>query len=216
MSSVSLSSLDSFVAEHSLLQHPFYLKWSRGELTLEELRVYALEYFHLAASIPSIVERILERIPASHENMRGHIEENLAEEKEHTDLWKRFARSLGISNEELMTTPPSADVQEAIASLQALAEKSFDDGIIAMYAFECELAKIAETKKEGLTKFYNLTSEDAHIYFDEHLKEEEHLKVWRQVQVDAARAVPTAGASVAAQHKVLDAVCHACNIPLHC
>ena len=41
--------LDSKIADHNLLDHPFYQAWSTGELPLEALRSYAREYgvFHL-------------------------------------------------------------------------------------------------------------------------------------------------------------------------
>jgi pyrroloquinoline quinone (PQQ) biosynthesis protein C len=81
-----------------------------------------------------------------------------------------------------------------------------------MYSMEAELPKIAKTKKEGLCAWYNLSSEDAQIYFDEHLKEEEHLKVWRSAAVDAARSQTIAKKSLQAQNKVLDGVCELCGI----
>jgi pyrroloquinoline quinone (PQQ) biosynthesis protein C len=81
-----------------------------------------------------------------------------------------------------------------------------------MYALEAELPKIAATKKEGLSAWYNLKSEDAHIYFDEHLKEEKHLEVWRKMKVSAGIATPSANVSLDAQHKVLDAVCDLAGI----
>ena len=103
----------------------------------------------------------------------------------------------------------------ACRDLEALAEKSLEDGMVGVYAFECELPTIAATKKQGLTDFYGLTSEDAHVYFDEHLLEEKHLQVWRSFSVSDA-AVASAEASLVAQNKVLDGVCESCVIPLHC
>ncbi|PIR53320.1 hypothetical protein COU76_01675 [Candidatus Peregrinibacteria bacterium CG10_big_fil_rev_8_21_14_0_10_49_10] len=57
-----------------------------------------------------------------------------------------------------------------------------------------------------MCRFYGLTGEDAHIYFDEHLKEQDHLNVW--LTVDVSPEVESAvDASLANQNKVLDAVC---------
>jgi pyrroloquinoline-quinone synthase len=123
---------------------------------------------------------------------------------------------VGVTEEELRAYEPSQKTKDAIQSLLAQAAKSFDDGVITMYAFECELAKIAQTKKEGLLAFYGLTSSDAHAYFDEHVKEEEHLKVWRQIPVASDDIAAKASVSIDAQHKVLDAVCDACGISMVC
>ena len=37
--------LDARIAKYDLLCHPFYKAWSAGELTREDLREYALDYY---------------------------------------------------------------------------------------------------------------------------------------------------------------------------
>ena len=209
---VNLSTFDSLIASRSLLQHPFYVKWSKGELTLEDLRVYAKEYYHLAQRVPGIVERVRDRAQVERPDMVPMIEENITEETEHIELWERFANSLDISLEELQNYQPSATVRSAVDSLEETASESFAAGVAAVYALECELPAIAQTKKEGLCDFYNLTSEDAHCYFDEHLGEEKHLAVWRAVEVDPAIGEQATQRSVDAQNKVLDGVCEVAGI----
>ncbi|MDO8648250.1 MAG: iron-containing redox enzyme family protein [Candidatus Peregrinibacteria bacterium] len=211
---ITLSSLDPQIAARSLLKHPFYLAWSKGELTIEDLRVYAKEYFHLVERIPGIVARIKER--ETDAARREMIAQNEQEEREHIVLWKRFAKSLGVTEVELTAHVASAKTEQAIASLERIAEEGLEEGIVAMYALELELPAIAKTKKEGLCSYYNLASEDALAYFDEHEKEEEHLKVWRGYPVRESAAERASDASVSAQHQVLDAVCEACGISTVC
>lgn len=208
----TLAVFDDLIAERSLLKHPFYVKWSKGELTMDDMNIYAKEYFHLASKIPGIVERVKVRATEQSPEMQAMIQENMEEEQEHVDLWKRFANSLGISNEELEAYQPSQTVQDAVNALEEVAEGTFEDGIAAMYALEKELPDIAATKKEGLCEYYGLESEDAHIYFDEHLKEEKHIQVWLSVQVDDAQAEAAVSKSLDAQNKVLDAVCEVAGI----
>lgn len=212
---IFLSTLDTLIAQHSLLKHPFYVKWTKGELTMEDMKVYAKEYFHLARSVPGIVERIRVRAMEQRPDMVPFVEENMREEQEHVELWKRFAKSMGISERELLAYRPSALVCEAVGELEALADGTFAEGAVTMYAMELQLPAIASTKKEGLVDFYGLTSEDAHCYFDEHLNEETHLQTWRKVGAPA-NAGAVAKASMAAQNKVLDAVCEVAGISCHC
>lgn len=215
--STSLTVLDPLIQSKSLLTHYFYAqKWNMGKLTKEELQIYAKEYFHLAKSVPGIVSSVRERALERRPDLISHIDENIAEETEHIGLWKRFARSLDVSEQELESYEPTQAVKDAVATLQELAEGTFEDGVTAMYAMELTLPEIAQSKKDGLVQFYGLTSEDAHIYFDEHLNEEEHFGVWRQVAVDAVRAQEVAEKSLAAQHKVLDGVCEACGMDMVC
>lgn len=211
---VSLSTLDDLIAEKSLLKHPFYVRWSMGELTLPELQVYAKEYYHLVRAVPGVVARVQTHTAGT--AFADRMQENFREETEHIALWERFASSLGVTKEDLLAHTPSADVVMAVRRLEELAEQSLEQGVVAMYALERELAAIAQTKKEGLLRYYGLTSEDAHAYFDEHLREEKHLEVWRSMEVDGVMAAHTANASLDAQNLVLDGVCHAAGIPLHC
>lgn len=209
-----LSALDPLIASKSLLKHPFYVAWSKGELTLDHLRTYAKEYFHLVERVPGIVARVSVRV--ADQNLKNRIRENMVEEAEHVELWKRFAKSLGISEQELLDHQPSAKVQAAVSSLETLAEQGMEQGIVGMYAMEAELPAIAATKKDGLCTFYGLDSQDAHVYFDEHLKEEEHLQVWRAFEVDHTIAQSAATTSLTAQNQVLDAVCEECGISMVC
>jgi pyrroloquinoline-quinone synthase len=208
----SVATFDSLIADMSLLKHPFYQKWSKGELTKKDLQIYAKEYFHLVDRIPGIVERVRVRADERNHPLAGMIEKNRIEEQEHVTLWKRFAKSLGISERELAMHKPSPTVTAAVMKLEQLADGTFEDGVVTMYSLEAELPKIAKTKKEGLCDWYNLSSEDAQIYFDEHLKEEAHLQVWRGVEIDAVRLKNTARASLQAQNQVLDGVCELCGI----
>ncbi len=209
-----LSTLDPFIASRSVLRHPFYLKWSAGELTMDDMRVYAKEYFHLVSRIPGIVAAVAGRIDDP--SLKSQVEQNAAEETEHVELWKRFARSVGVSDQELSDYEPSALARAAVSKLEERAAAGVEEGIVAMYALERELPAIAETKKRGLEEFYGLTSEDAHIYFDEHLKEEQHLDVWRSFDLRGDDLLDAAGVSLDAQHQVLDAVCQVAGIEYHC
>lgn len=216
---VPLTAFDPLVRSRSLLTHFFYAqKWNKGELTPDNLRTYAKEYFYLVKRIPGIVARVRDRAIERGYDDAGSIERNILEEQEHVELWKRFGHSLGLSDQEIGSHEPSPTVREAVSELEALAEGSFEDGVACMYALELDLPEIACSKKEGLCKFYGLNEDnkDAHVYFDEHLGEEAHLQVWRRVSIEPLRARNVIARSLAAQHKILDGVCDACGLAMVC
>jgi pyrroloquinoline-quinone synthase len=210
----SLSSLDPLIKSRSLLKHPFYVKWEKGELTLDDLRTYAKEYFHLVERVPGIVARV--RVRVQDPLLRVRLELQEQEEFMHVELWKRFARSLGVSARELLTHEPSQKVRAAVKCLEELVAEGLEEGVAALYAFERELPEIARTKKEGLLRFYGLSSEDAHVYFDEHLEEERHLASWRSIPLSHEGAREAAEVSLTAQNQILDAVCERCGISMAC
>ncbi|MEK7137845.1 MAG: iron-containing redox enzyme family protein [Patescibacteria group bacterium] len=207
------STIESEVEKHSLLRHPFYLAWSAGKLTREQLAGYAKEYYFLAKNVPAVMEAIKENLPKNASDAtRVTFAKHAEEEREHIELWERFATSLGVSEKELEAYEPTGTVKEAVASIVEAASEGFEEGIAAMYAFECDLPAISESKIDGLIKFYGLRSEDAHAYFEEHLREEQHLCFWRDLlrKVPSGKisaAVNAARATVSAQNRVLDGVC---------
>ncbi len=44
--------LERRIAKYDLLCHPFYKAWVAGDLTRDDLREYALDYYHHVAAFP--------------------------------------------------------------------------------------------------------------------------------------------------------------------
>ncbi|MAE68659.1 MAG: iron-containing redox enzyme family protein [Candidatus Peribacteraceae bacterium] len=220
MSTIPLTQLDEFINANGLLTHYFYAqKWNNGELTKEDLALYAKEYFHMAKAVPGIVSRVKDRAKErGFTDLIADIERNIVDETDHIELWKRFSSSLGITEKELEEYEPHDLTKEAVRDMEELADGSFEDGVTAMYAMELTLPEVSQTKKDGLCKHYDLpeSNEDAHVYFDEHLNEENHFSVWRKISVDPFHGMQVTKSSLKAQHKVLDGVCDVCGFCISC
>lgn len=207
-----VSAIESEVQKHSLLQHPFYIMWSKGMLTKEQLSGYAKEYYYAAKHVPNVMEAIRVNLPKNLSSQtRDTFAKQTEEEREHIELWERFASALGVTEGELEAYEPTDTVKEAVASIIEAAEEGFEQGVAAMYAFECDLPAISQSKIDGLIAFYGLRSDDAHAYFEEHLREEKHLCFWRELlkKFPASKmpsALLAAKSTVSAQNKVLDGV----------
>jgi pyrroloquinoline-quinone synthase len=207
-----VNAIEQLVAERSLLKHPFYLAWSAGKLTREQLAGYAKEYYFAVRHVPVVMEAIERNLPRDAGiPVRETFARQADEEREHIELWERFASALGVTEEDLENYEPSETVKEAVASIVEAASEGLEEGIAAIYAFECDLPAISKSKIEGLRKFYGLNSQDAHAYFEEHLHEEQHLCFWRSLlrQVapeKASSCLQAAMMTVTAQNRVLDGV----------
>lgn len=149
-----LDALDAIIAERHMLQHPFYQLWNRGELTLEQLRQYALEYYHQVYHFPTFVSATHARC-ADDMAVRQMLLENLMEEEHgennHPELWRRFGDALGITRQEMATRQYLPHTRKSVEILRELA---FDPnpavGLAALYAYESQIPEVAATKIEGL------------------------------------------------------------------
>src|SRR5512132_3440961 len=98
--------IDQEVEKKSLLKHPFYKMWSNGELSLNQLQGYSLEYFQLVKVVPEMVNNIKSKLQGS--KLKSIIEESHTEESSHIDPWIRFATSLGVQKQDLLNMDHTA------------------------------------------------------------------------------------------------------------
>ncbi len=102
-----LESLDTLIAEHHLLKHPFYQAWTEGKLSKESLQLYAEQYYQHVRAFP---ENLRELAGRANGPLAEMVKENLAEELDpsgsHPALWRQFAQSLGVSDAALDSARP--------------------------------------------------------------------------------------------------------------
>jgi pyrroloquinoline-quinone synthase len=184
--------------------------WSNGELGIDHLQGYSLEYFQLVKVVPELVNNILLKMGES--KLRSIVEESQKEEESHVEPWIRFASSLGVKKKDLLNHVCDENTKEDVSSLLDLTMNSLDEAICSMYAYEMDLPNISRSKIEGLNKFYNLTSSDSRNYFEIHQEADiRHAAIWRNM----IRKIPdhkyescidSAVKSLNAQNLLLDAV----------
>ncbi|HEY7864013.1 MAG TPA: CADD family putative folate metabolism protein [Thermoanaerobaculia bacterium] len=205
-----LQALDDLVAEKHLLKHPFYVLWSEGKLTRENLREYAISYYPQVANFPRYVSGV--HAGCDDASLRQELLENLIEEERgpvnHPALWRRFAAALGAPEAVLQETPRTPEVAEAVASFREVTHDGETvEGLAGLYAYESQIPEISKTKREGLAAFYGITDPEAVRFFAVH----EEADVWhRQVERDAlGRIAGTPEArekALAAARRCLDAL----------
>ena len=165
-----LARLDETRAAKSILEHPFYLRWSAGELTSQELSCYAGEYRHAVAALAEASSRAAAKAPPAHAPaLRAHA----AEEASHVALWDEFARAAGAA--------PAGEpaLAETEACVQAWTEgEDLLEHLAVLYAIEASQPEVARTKLEGLTAHYGYAPEGPAVeYFTTHeLRDVEHAR----------------------------------------
>jgi pyrroloquinoline-quinone synthase len=165
------NTVDTCIQDKSLLNHEFYIAWSKGMLTLDDLRFYAKQYYALETTFP----RLLSRVHSSCEDaqIRQFILENLNDEElgeeNHRELWLRFAEGLGLTREEVINAPLHPMTKKCIDELMALAADTDPAvGLSALYAYESQLPAISQSKIDGLKNFYGIEDPRAIQFFEVH------------------------------------------------
>ncbi len=156
-----------------VLQHPFYLRWSAGELSREELASYAGQYRHATEAIATLSEQAAEAAP---EPERGELRRHAAEEADHVALWDGFVGSVGGQ----VGAEPTPETEACVAAW--MAEDDLLGSLVRLYAIESGQPEIARVKRQGLAAHYGVGDGDGNAYFRVHESlDVEHAKTDREL-----------------------------------
>ncbi len=177
-----LQQIDQKIAEHHLLNSPFYQAWTAGTLTRESLALYAAQYYQHVRAFPEYLEALAERADSA---LRPLVEENLAEEVDpaspHPKLWRDFAAAVGAGAAALDSAEPLQGVAALVETYRHVCEKgTVAEAVAALYAYESQVPEIATQKIAGLRRFYGVTEPAALRYFALHEEADvRHRAAWR-------------------------------------
>ena len=210
MKNLLIERIDYEIEKHSLLKHVFYQMWSEGKLTINHLQGYSKEYFQLVKVVPKFVENIFNVI--ADPSLKRAVGQNLKEESEHIEPWIMFSTAIGVQRNDLASYEGDNETNMAVSTLSQLTERSLEEAVAAMYAYEKELPKISRSKIDGLKKFYGVQSNEATKYLEIHEEVDlRHSEVWKNIlktipEEKQERALNAAISSLEAQNKLLDSV----------
>jgi pyrroloquinoline-quinone synthase len=189
-------------ARWNVLEHPFYQRWSAGELSREELARYSGQYRHAVEAVATISADVAATAPERPE-LRSHA----VEEAAHVELWDGFLAAAGGD----AGAEPTPETTECVDAWTA------DDGLVAnlarLYAIESGQPAISRTKREGLVERYGFADGAGTAYFRVHeTRDVEHAAETRELigelagRVDADSIVAAAESAFRANWRLLDGV----------
>jgi pyrroloquinoline-quinone synthase len=174
--------LDEARRRTNVLDHPFYQRWSAGELEARELELYAGEYGHAVRALAEASRLAAEKAGPKH---AAGLSRHAAEEESHVDLWEGFARAVatrqggaravGASEEPLAQTRTCAEAWTAGDDLL--------EHLAVLYTIEASQPAISTTKLEGLATHYGVREDSTGAaYFRLHTKlDVEHARQAREL-----------------------------------
>src|SRR5437868_7992996 len=138
-----LSRLEDALKKYDLLCHPFYKAWSAGELTREDLREYAEDYYHHVEAFPTYLAEMAIRLEES--DLRRAVLANMMEEKggegeqqgSHAELWLDFVEGMGGKRN--LKKQPVSEVARLISHFHHIAsEGTPEEALGAFYTYESQ------------------------------------------------------------------------------
>lgn len=172
--------LDALRARWNVLEHPFYVRWSEGDLTPEELAFYAAEYRHavdaLAESVGAAAAGAAQPDSGFSPDAASELADHAAEEASHVKLWEEFAMALGSDLDRAPREETVACRESWTAGRDAL------ESLVAAFTVESGQPAIARTKLDGLLERYGFEEGPATEYFSLHAeRDHEHAAQSREL-----------------------------------
>jgi pyrroloquinoline-quinone synthase len=169
--------IDAARARWNLLEHPFYRRWSCGELTTEDLAYYAGEYRHATVALAGVAARAA--------GLDGP--EHAREEAEHVDLWDDFARAVAADT----SRSPSAETGECVSAWTAPEDPV--GALAVLYAVEAGQPEVSQAKLDGLADHYGIDGDaPGAAYFALHAElDHEHAARSRELLAEHASPADT-------------------------
>lgn len=174
--------VSTIINSKHLLKHPFYIAWTEGKLTKEQLRHYAEQYFYNVLAEPTYLSAVHFNTPHSHTegncgdiSVRQEVLKNLIDEEHgpgnHPALWKAFALALGANDKSLSNAAALPETDNLVSTFRDIClNNPFYVGLAALHAFESQVPDIAAVKIEGLEKFYGMSNPKDYEFFSVHQK----------------------------------------------
>lgn len=171
-----------------LLDHPFYRRWSAGEVTLDELASYAGQYRHFEVVLPRLLTQITEAVADT--DVGALVARNLRDEAgstpTHVELFDQFLAGVGGTRD----APASPATAELVNTYHEAAAAGPRACLAAIAAYEIQASAVASTKAAGLRHRYGLDDQTV-MFWDVHAELDAQHAEWAVEAVallDAAAA----------------------------
>jgi pyrroloquinoline-quinone synthase len=185
--------IEAAASRWNVLEHPFYQRWSAGELTRDQLAEYAAQYRYAVVALADAAAAAGDA-------------EHAREEREHVALWDAFAAGCGS-----MPANANAETLECASAWTAGDDRL--ERLAVLYAIESAQPAISQTKLDGLFGHYGFEEGPATEYFSLHAeRDHEHAAHSRELlerlasDEDAERLAARAEAAARGNWRLLDGV----------
>lgn len=199
--------LDARLRDRRLLEHPFYRRWTAGEVSVDELRAYAAQYRHFEAMLPQHLSAVAEAaatLPALREQALRNLEDEAGGTPTHLQLFDDFASALGAPHD----AEPSPAMARLLDTHAQASAQSAAAGLAALLAYETQAPEVSASKAAGL-RDHGILDGDALRFWDLHATLDADHAAWAvdalvRSDADAGEVLDAAGTAAGAWWSFLD------------
>jgi pyrroloquinoline-quinone synthase len=177
--------IDTRIAKYDLLCHPFYKAWSMGELTRNDIRDYACDYYHHVQAFPEYLDQLQNRLPDG--EVREMVRQNKEDEeapqaRSHADLWLDFAEGMGADRAAAQVHKPLTEINALVETFNTIAKTgSTAEALAAFYAYESQIPRVAAEKEVGLKQRYGADDRTAYYFTLHKAYDIQHSATWLEL-----------------------------------
>lgn len=150
-------------------RHPFYVRWSAGELTPQDLQAYAAEHHHVAAVLADVTRRAAALADGL---LREELVRHAADRDRELELWGEFAVAAGWPRAAAwwFGAEPLPETELAAARWAGDAERTLATHLVTLYALETAVADVARPLLDALHGRYGFSDDASVGYFERRLQ----------------------------------------------
>lgn len=164
----ALETIDGHVRSSRICAHPLMVAWADGQLSRDDLRSFASQYYHQVDSIPRYISSVhactedptircdLTRLLYSYEGTSPTA----------ADHWLQLCASLGLFSDTVRASDPNPDTHSCIDDFFHICRDGVVPGLAVLHANARLLPELSRLQLSGLTDHYDMATGPAREYYE--------------------------------------------------
>jgi pyrroloquinoline-quinone synthase len=191
-----LAQIDELRSSNDPSEQPLLRAMVAGELSRDEVRAFAAQYFQLVEALPRFVSTV-HSVTREHAAIRRTLLNLLVPLELHppsvSDLWLQTCAALGLFSDSVRAGEPTTSTSVCLADFEYLCQSGCAQGLAALYTWVTRLPRTCAIMKRALAEHYDLASGPGVQYFEiVGFQSESHGRSLRQALIALVDEYPDA------------------------
>lgn len=164
----TLAAIDQAIDEGALAAHPLVTAWAEGQLSRDDLRAFATQYYQHLNALPRYVSTV--HAGCDDLQIRRTLLELLtvieATSPTVSELWLQSCAALGLFSDSVRQATSTTATQACINDFVYLCQSGTAQGLAALYTYVRQIPQVARLQRQGLIDHYGMTQGPGIEVFD--------------------------------------------------